>query len=172
MPEAVIVRSDTSMLPITLQTPKDELLLQPCEKPARDSERLGWGKGLQFDVPLRIVKLIRGKVDVDYVVHVVKPRKGKGHLELWFGPYTMNPVPSDKQFLASATFDQRYVIASKDALAPGKGGIVGVDTRGRLPNGNMWRRVAVPGDGAVYDDVEPQVAALFDGVINSACWSP
>ena len=34
----------------------------------------------------------------------------------------------------------------------------------------MWRRMAILGEGAEYQDVRLENAALFDRIINSACW--
>lgn len=171
-PQSLVVKTDTSTLHIMMEPSSSSLRLPACGKPGKDVERVGGGKyGLHFDVPLRDAKLVRGKVDVDYVVHVVKPKKGDDHLEFWFGPYAMNSTPDDKQFIESALSGQRNVVASSDVVAPG-GGVIGLDSWGRLPDGKMWRRMAVPGQGAVYKNARPESATLFDSVINSLCWIP
>jgi hypothetical protein len=172
-PLSVIVRPDTSTLHIAVEPPSSSLSLPACGKPNKDVERVGGGEyGLQFDVPVHDAKLIRGEWDVDYVVHIVKPNKGHDKLELWFGPYAMDRQPYDDQFIDSAVFAQRSVVASPAATGSGRGGVVGMDSWGAVGDGTMWRQVSVVAEGARYENVRPENAVLFDRVINSLCFVP
>jgi hypothetical protein len=172
-PLSLIVRPDISTLHVTLEPPSNSLSVPACGKPSKDTERVGGGRyGLQFDVPLRDAKLIRGEWDVDYVVHIVKPNKGHDQLELWFGPYAMDSQPYDDQFIDSTRFAQRSVVASPAATGSGRGGVVGLDSWGALGDGTMWRQVSVVTEGARYKNARPENAALFDRVINSLCFIP
>lgn len=84
----------------------------------------------------------------------------------------MNSTPDDEQFVESETFATRNVVMPKGLVPGSEGGVIGSDTWGRLPNGKMWRQTAFGLEGARYWDVSSEDAALFDGIINSACWSP
>lgn len=173
-PKSLVVTSEMSTLNVTLDRASNNLSLAACSEPQRGFERIGGGKyGLHFDVPQREVRLIRGKVDVDYVVHIVKTKSGEDQVEFWFGPYAMNSAPDDEQFVESETFASREVIMPPDLVRGSGGGAIGMDTWGRLPNGKLWRQMATVGQGgARYRKVSPDNAALFDRIINSACWIP
>ncbi|MGB6974758.1 MAG: hypothetical protein WBD67_08765 [Terracidiphilus sp.] len=147
--------------------------LAACREPQRGFERVGWGKyGLQFDVPQRDVRLIRGKADVDYVVDTVKAKRGDDRVEFWFGPYALDSTPDDEQFVESETFATRNVIMLPGLVRGSEGGVIGADTWGRLRNGKTWRQMAIVGEGARYRGVSPENGTLFDRIINSACWIP
>lgn len=172
-PRSLVVTSEMSKVVVTLDPASTSLSLAACTKPQRGFERIGWGKyGLQFDVPQRDVTLIRGKVDVDYVVDIVKAKSGDDRLELWFGPYAINSTPDDEQFIESRTFATRNVVMPPGLVRGSEGGVIGGDTWGRLPDDKMWRQIAIVGEGARYQNVSPENAALFDLIINSACWIP
>lgn len=172
-PQSLVVAPKMRTVDVTLDRTSTSLPLAACAKPQRGFERVGLGKnGLHFDVPQRDVTLIRGKVDVDYVVHTVKAKNGDDRLELWFGPYAMNSTPDDEQFVESQTFATRNVVVQPDLVRGGAGGVIGGDTWGRIPNGKMWRQMAVVGEGVRYQNVSPDNAAIFDRIINSACWIP
>jgi len=172
-PRSVVVTSQMSNLNVTLDLASDNLPLPSCGKPQHGFERIGWGQyGLQFDMPQRGARLFRGRVDTDYVVHTVKAKQGNDRVEFWFGPYAMDSTPNDEQFVESETFAIRNVIMPPGLVPGSEGGVIGSDTRGRLPNGTMWRQMATVGEGARYRGVSPEDAALFDRIINSACWIP
>jgi hypothetical protein len=172
-PQSLVVTSEMSTLKVALDSESNRLSLAACSEPERNFERIGWGKyDLQFDVPLHDVRLIRGKADVDYIVHIVKAKHSEDRVEFWFGPYAMDSTPDDEQYVESETFATRNVVIPPGLVRGSKGGVIGTDTWGRLPNGKMWRQIAVVGEGARYRDVSPEDAALFDQIINSACWSP
>lgn len=172
-PQSLVVTTEMSTLKVTLDSESNRLSLGVCSEPELNFERIGWGKyDLQFDVPLHDVRLIRGKADVDYIVQIVKAIHGEDRVEFWFGPYAIDSTPDDEQYVESETFATRNVVIPPGLVRGSKGGVIGTDTWGRLPNGKMWRQIAVVGEGARYRDVSPEDAALFDQIINSACWSP
>lgn len=143
----------------------DEMVVPQCSGPTSGTERIGLGKyGLQYDVPTKQAKIIRGKVNTDYIRHTVKPKKGGGWLELWFGPYAMSSLPDDKDIQGSTDLKQRSVVNNK-------GGTIGLDTRGKAVDGNWWRQTSIISDGARYRAPE-EVATLFDQIVNSACLIP
>ena len=123
-------------------------------------------------MPQREARLILGNVDVDYLVHVVTAKHSDERVEFWFGPYAMTSTPDDEQFFESEEFADRTVVMPPGFDHGSKGGVVGSDFTGRLPNGHRWRHVAVFGEGVRYQDVTPQNADLFDRIIDSACWIP
>jgi hypothetical protein len=51
-------------------------------------------------------------------------------------------------------------------------GAIGMDSRGRLNNGQYWRQAAGFGSGARYRTADKESMALFDAIIDSACWKP
>lgn len=170
-PRSVVVPPDKSTLNVALDPASNSLSVPVCGKAQPGFERIGWGKyGLQFDVPQGEVRLLRGNPDVDYVVHIVKAKHGKDQVEFWFGPYAMTSTPEDEQFVESETFATRNVIKRADAVVGSDGGVIGTDTWGRLPNGKMWRRMAIGLEGARYQDVDSENASVFDPIVNSACW--
>jgi hypothetical protein len=172
-PKLLLVPSATSSLLVTLDPVSNSLSVPPCTPPRRGFERVGWGKyGLQFDVPLIEARIIRGKVDTNYVVHTAKPKHGDARVEFWFGPYAMESTPDDAQFLSSEAFATRDVVMPPHLIPASEGGVAGFDSSGRLPNGRMWRQTAILSEGARYRDVSPEEAALFDRIIDSACWIP
>lgn len=172
-PQALVIPPDTSALNINLYPASTTLPLTACGKLQPGFERMGWGNyGLQFDVPLRDVKLIRGDVDVDYVVDIVKAKKSNDRIEFWFGPYAMTQMPNDNQFVESETFAIRNVTKPGGFVPGPDDGVIGHDVWGRLPNGKMWRQTVFGAEGPRYQDVSPENAAHFDQIINSACWIP
>ena len=164
-PMAIVVGSGSRQLHIMLDPVTDSLVLRQCEPAKRGEKQIGPGKkGLRFTVPKRAVRILGGKLDVDYVKYVIKPKKGEGWLELWFGPYAMSLTPDEKQFENSTQIRQRN-IALPD-------GTIGVDSWGRFRSGKSWRQMAILREGARYTDASAADAQLFDSIIDSACFTP
>jgi hypothetical protein len=89
------------------------------------------------------------------------------------GPYAMESVPADERFVESEVFATRNVVMPPGVIRGNEGGRIGLDTVGHVPDGKMWRQMAVLGEGgARYQDISPENAALFDQIINSACLIP
>ena len=171
--KALVVASGMSILNVSMDKSSNNFSLANCKEPERGFQRIGWGKyGLQFDVPQREVKLARGKVDVDYVVDVVKSKHSDARVEFWFGPYAMEITPDDEMFVESETFETHKVLMPAGPAPGSEGGVIGADTSGRMPKDRMWRQWAVVGEGARYRNAPPEDAKLFDQIINSACWIP
>ena len=166
LPKTVVVSASAPEVRVALELSTESMLMPDCGQAPRGFTRISSGKrGIHFDVPEQRVKISGGTPDVDYVKYVIKPRHSKGYLQLWFGPYAMNPEPDDDDFLSSSTFTERYVVNSN-------GEPVGRDSRGQATAGGSWRRTAIFLEGAVYRDASPRDAALFDQIIDSACDIP
>jgi hypothetical protein len=162
-PLAFVVKPGTTQIRIIMTLAENALAVPTCVQPESNQKQLGWGKyGLHFTVPKDGVKILGGEPDVDYVRYVIKPNKGESYLDLWFGPYSISTEPDDQQFVESVDFSQR-------SLASVKGGIIGMDSWGRLSSGLSWRHTAAFGSGAVYRSADKESAALFDQIINSIC---
>jgi hypothetical protein len=171
-PQAFVVTPQMSTLNVSLDRSGTSLAIEACHDLRRGMERIGWGtEGLQFDVPTHYVKLTRGNSDVDYVVHVVKAKSGDDRVEFWFGPYALNPAPDDEQFVESESFSIRNVTRAAGIVQGSEPGKVGADVSGHLSNGKVWRQTNVGLQGAIYRNVSPENAAIFDRIIDSACWN-
>ncbi len=140
--------------------------LPVCSKPSRGEKLVGWGKyGLHFVVATHELNLLLGKVDVDYVRHVVTPKGGSSVLELWFGGNALAPLTGLQASDGPFGVKQAEIIDSA-------GVVVGLDSRGTRQESGHWRTFVVHREGAKYENVTPQDAALFDRVIDSACQVP
>jgi hypothetical protein len=166
-PKTVVLASEKPPLQITLEPAADNLVAPVCGKVARRHKRIGWAKyGLHFDVAERTVEVLGGKPDVDYAHYVIKDRKSGSSVELWFGPYAIETVPDDDEFIHSDQFAQRAVV---DAA----GGWLGMDSSGRKSDGGAWRHMAILGQGgAIYENVPAEQASLVDHIVNSLCEVP
>lgn len=144
------------------------MVVPACRQKGLGLRRVGGGKyGLQFDVPIREVEVLGGKPDVDYVRYVIKAKGGDGYVEFWFGPYAMSSSPEEELLLSSVKVQKRNVVDAS-------GIEVGRDYSGELETGELWRHAVIMlsgKDGARYK-VRPENAALFDRIINSACYVP
>jgi hypothetical protein len=89
-PRSFVIEGASADARLILEPADISFVLPACQHPAHGTKRIGWGYGVQFDIPEHEVKFIQGKVDVDYVRHIVQPKNGGSSLELWFGPYAMN----------------------------------------------------------------------------------
>jgi len=166
-PKTVVLGPEKSPLQITLEPATDNLVAPVCGKLARRNKRIGWAKyGLHFDVAAGAVEILGGKPDVDYARYVIKPKKSGSSVELWFGPYAIDTVPDDDEFIHSNQFGQRAVV---DAA----GGWLGMDSLGRKSDGGSWRHMAILGQGgAIYENVPAEQASLLDHIVNSLCEVP
>jgi hypothetical protein len=173
-PQSLVVTPEMSAIKVSLDAAITPISLASCRKPQAGFERISMGRyGLQFDVLRRDVVIKRGKVDVDYVVHIVRAKHGDDRVEFWFGPNAMDSVPEDEQYVESEVFATRTVVMPPGIIRGSEGGRIGLDTVGHLPDGKMWRQMAVLAKGgARYQDISPENAALFDRIINSACLIP
>ena len=126
----------TSMTQVIPENSADAMVVPICTKPGSQMRRIGWGKfGPQFDVPTREVQVLGGKPDVDYVRYVIKPKTGQGYLELWFGPYAFNSSPEKELLINSVNSQKRDVVNTS-------GEQMGIDSSGKLQNGEVWRHTS------------------------------
>jgi hypothetical protein len=166
-PQSVMVQPGAANLKIRLAPLGNELVAADCSKQTRAQREIGWGKyGMRFSVARRGVQISGGKPDADYVLYLIRPDNSQAELELWFGANAMGLDPADQQFLNSTSFFQRNIRTAK-------GELLGVDTRGELKDGEIWRHAAVVTQGgAKYQTSRKDEAETFDTIINSMCWIP
>lgn len=166
-PQSIVVQPGTRNLTIRLAPMANDMVAPDCSRTFRKRRRIGWGKyGLSFAVPRKGLNISGGKPDVDYVTYLIQPGNSQAKLELWFGAYAIGLEPSDEQFVNSASFSQRHILSSK-------GELLGVDSRGQLRDGQIWRHaVVVAQGGAEYQTSNQEDAAELDGIINAMCWIP
>ncbi|MGB7330195.1 MAG: carboxypeptidase-like regulatory domain-containing protein [Terriglobales bacterium] len=159
--QTLVVKPGVYEMQILLHVSND-LDVPECRKPRHGYRQIG--HRVMFAVPKHGTKILGGKWDVDYVRYLIKPRGSASNLELSFGPYAISMTPDDEQFANSSDFVQRD-------LAIAGFGLAGQDSSGRFANGNRWRYFAFGGmGGAIYKDALPKEAALFDQIIDSACF--
>ncbi|HSC78180.1 MAG TPA: hypothetical protein VLB32_06425, partial [Candidatus Acidoferrales bacterium] len=92
----------------------------------------------------------------------IRYRKSPYYLRLDGGPNLGGRDADDDLLAMSTMFEERWVV---DA-----GGIIGVDAKGQLPKGHVWRSVGLMGVAiARYNDVPPEVGTFFDKIIDSLC---
>jgi len=165
-PETIVVKPGTSKARVTMHPSTNSLRVPICGRPGRGERQIGWGKyGPRFTVPVRAVTIKGGKPDTDYVKYVIRPKKGKSYLELWFGLNTLSSEPDDEQFVNSSDFAQRNLVIAD--------GGVGMDSWGHLRGGDSWRQtVILERGGAVYERAPAGAASVFDRIINSICIVP
>lgn len=165
LPTVYIAKPDESRITVVMRPDVNPRVLSSCAPADAANRNVGWGPaGLHFYVPKKGFKIQGGKPDVDYVHFAVTPKKSSAILELWFGPYAFSSEPEDETLVNSAEFSMRDL----DTVH----GKLGTDTRGRSVNGQYWRQTGVLGSGAIYKNAGKESAALFDKIIDSACWTP
>jgi hypothetical protein len=165
-PLTLIVSPKDSVIRVVMSPSRNDMIVPKCAPPPPGQKLVpGSGYGLHFFVPEKGVKLLGGKLDVDYRRFCVEPEGGKAYLELWFGPYAISTEPDDDLFLGSVDFFQRNLTAAD-------GRVIGMDSWGHMRNGAWWRWTAVAGSGAVYKNVSTEEAQLFDQIISSMCIVP
>lgn len=152
-------------MPVAASTPADTLL-PTCSQAKRGQRFISWGKyGLHFLITKREVDVLGGKVDVDYVKYVIKPKNRGAALALWFGGMALSQKPDQQLLSASSNVTQAKIVdPSKE--------VIGLDSRGLLKDGSNWRQFVVHSEGAIYVKVSPEDSVLFDQIISSACWIP
>jgi hypothetical protein len=165
-PLAFVVRQEMSNVRIIMTLAENNLIVPTCSQPGLNQKQIGWGKdGLHFTAPKVGVQVLGGQPDVDYVRFIIKPKKGKSFLELWFGPYAFSSEPDDERFIESIDFTQRYLVSPN-------GEAMGKDSWGHLKNGLSWRHTGSLGSGATFRNANKEEAQLFDQIINSICTGP
>jgi hypothetical protein len=162
-PAFLVVKAGMSDLKITPRPSVNEMKVPVCSLPVPHISRMEGIYGLFFDLPYGEVD-VSGGTDVDYSMYVVKPKRGSGVLQFWFGVYAMSAEPSNDQFLSSTRVQQRNVLNPK-------GQTIGLDSFGTLACGEVWRKTCIVTEGAEYRS-SPRDVMLFDRIINSACLDP
>lgn len=163
-PKTILAPTNSNELTVRLDPIAQDLRGRTCSS-VPGMKQMGW-MTLRFMVPKRGVKITGGKWDADYVEYGVQPIHGTSWLELWFGPTSLSTDPDDEIFLKSDTWSQRNIVEPN-------GQNTGMDSRGKLKTGGLWRQTAVPGiGGARYGDASAEDAPVFDKIIDSICFLP
>lgn len=133
--------------------------------------RIGERYGFQFDVPVGDFIIIEGTSDAPPLVHGfdLHPKNSDSFLRIgWGGVRTTKESmrPDDPILSSSGHVEKRRVLDEK-------GNPIGEDSWGYLENGERWPRIRLIGwldiSYGTHGSVREKDAALFDGVISSAC---
>jgi len=162
-PQSLVLKNDYSDVLGRLHPELNKLHPPKCGRSTRGERLLGWGWGLHFSVPDHGIHVSGGDVDVDYRVYGIRLKRRGSVLELWFGPTAFTVEPDDQQLVKSVEFSQRNIFNSKDEA-------IGLDTRGRDLDDRLWRRTGIIMSGAKYDGASPEESAVFDRILDSACF--
>jgi hypothetical protein len=107
--------------------------------------------------------VVRKGRDVDYSDYAIRfgPKQAPAWLRGIYGPTaTSGAVPPDWLLLSTEVSQREWNF----------GDLKGVDSKGRLANGNYWRYFGRYGESVRYYDVPADAAAYFDGILNNACF--
>lgn len=128
-------------LVIAKEPPVAGIRLPPCQAPPKGQKLIGWGKqGLFFSVPMRGVKILGGKPDVDYVKFIIKPNRHESALVLWFGGMAFDPRPPGEIVRTSEGFIQTKLLSPDGAE-------IGLDSRGKKHDMSRWRWFGIWSEG-------------------------
>jgi hypothetical protein len=158
-PITKVLDSDVTNLDVILDDAiGSERLVPSCASTDNREKRIGYES--KYLVPKGLkVRRVR---DADYVEWILYSKKDKREwLELWSGPTVSNGFPRDELLTSSESFTERYWRCEM-------GG--GIDMRGRSKNGMRWRFTSLPYGLATYENVSEETAAIFDLIIDGACW--
>jgi hypothetical protein len=140
---------------------QEKYIIPPCAESSPANKLIG-GQ-LKLLIPKGVI--VRRAADADYESYSVGYRMGKKiyWLSGIYGPHaTDGTVP--KQMLEksveveSRTWKRDYVD--------------GVDAKGKLPNGNLWRYIGQISESVTYENVPAEAASFFDRILNKVCYSP
>lgn len=125
----------------------------------RNSQRL---VGETLKLSLTEKTILKSGKDIDYVQYWVGfgEKKNRVWMTGMYGPQATDGNPN-KGWLAASTGITRRTWKS--------GEIEGVDIKGKLSNGNLWRFVGRYGEFVEYYDVSPEAAGFFDNIISGMC---
>ena len=160
-PQTLVLSAADSTVRVALEPSADDLEVVACEKTSQRGEKFA-GRYSHFAVSDSSMRIRRGTIDVDYVIHLIQPANGTSTLQLWFGDYALSSVPDDDTFIDSSVFRQRQVKTVR-------GEVIGLDSWGTLKNGRRWRQMSILSEGSIYRDASPEDAVAFDQIVNAVC---
>jgi hypothetical protein len=104
--------------------------------------------------------IVRHGSDADYVEYSIARGKDSWLHGIWGVAATGGQVP-DRLIKSSVEVTVR-TWTFRDIQGP--------DAKGRLPNGNYWRFLAMFGEAVEYYDVPADAAIYFDRILDDACF--
>jgi hypothetical protein len=130
-----------------------------CSTPS-DAQKLV-GFEIKFLVP-KDTEIIHGG-DIDFVAWAIDFRAANTARQLssFKGLNVGNGEPERYEISASRKLTRRYWTHNKRG---------GVDSRGTLKNGRLWRNFGMFGEVVWYYDVPADAAAYFDRILDTACF--
>jgi hypothetical protein len=124
----------------------------------------GWGARFEFPVTSGITASRQGQ-DVDYGVrsYYVDTKSGPKGIRHGSGPMWSFGLPNDQGVWRSVKFQE---------IAYDFRGLMILDARGQLPNGDYWRYLGKFGESASYFDADQDTANVLDKFLDGACLTP
>jgi hypothetical protein len=150
-----------------------------CGKLKPGTRRIG-DYGFQFDVPANAFTVYEGWGDMPPTPHGygIKPNDGNSTLGVSWGSTIKSPTAPEIPALTSPGY------VEKRKIVDDKGSVIGEDSWGYWKTGERWRRIQLLGrieasygsrnesELRGFGSAHEKDAALFDGIINSACRLP
>ena len=145
-----------SFIPVAAQ---NQYNLPACAS-SSESQKFVGGR-LKLFLPKNAI-LKKGQ-DIDYSNYFIGfgEKKNRVWLSGIFGPTATSGKVPEKQLSASTDLVQRSWKF---------GEFEGVDTKGKLANGNVWRYIGQYGEAIEYYDVPKEAADYFDGILDNVCY--
>ena len=152
---------DTTESRITLQKLSENQLLPTCSNTGRYDGIDGWGASFQFPRTSG-VKASRQGQDIDYGArnYYVETKQGPKGIRHGSGPLWSFGTPLDQDVWRSVKYEE----ATYDVA-----GLMIIDARGQLPNGNRWRNLGKFGESASYSNIDEATAKILDQFLDGAC---
>lgn len=178
------------------------VIVTSCGQPRAGTRRIGYGDGVQFDVPTEDFDIHEGVEDAPPFSRGfdLRPKNGgdSPNLDLSWGTETGRRIPEPQGLGFTAAVERRVVIddkghrvgeAEKRVILDKKGHRIGTDEWGYWSNGERWREVRLVDQVvAVYGHSTPlpkdipthfmavpvhkKDAEMFDRVLSSVCVAP
>jgi hypothetical protein len=100
--------------------------------------------------------------DIDYSSYSVgyAVQKKTYRLSGMYGAMTLAYVPEDLLTKSTEVTQRPWK----------RGDLNGIDTKGKLANGNLWRYFGQGNELIRYEDVPAEAAAFFDGLLDKVCF--
>ena len=146
---------------VTLQKLSKGRAFPICSSTGRYEGIEGWGASLQFS-RVSGVKASRQSRDIDYGArsYYTETKQGPKGIMHGSGPLWSWGVPLDGDVWRSVAYEE----SAFDA-----GGMMIIDARGKMANGNQWRYLGKFGESASYSEVDETTARVLDQFLDGAC---
>ena len=152
---------DTTESRITLQKLSENQLLPTCSNTGRYDGIDGWGASFQFP-RISGVKASRKGRDIDYGArnYYVETKQGPKGIRHGSGPLWSFGTPLDQDVWRSVKYEE---------VTYDVGGLMIIDARGQLQDGNRWRSLVKFGESASYSNIDEATAKILDQFLDGAC---